>query len=106
MSHLHAAHLFLLEALAAVSVTPNLSGLPGGGAAQKILNGAGGFALLAALGAFMLGAAQWGYGSRNNNPAHAEDGKSRMLKAVGGAFGVGAAAAVINFFFNAGSGVH
>jgi hypothetical protein len=29
-----------------------------------------------------------------------------MLKGVGGAFAIGAVAAVINFFYNAGTGVH
>lgn len=106
MSFLQAAQLHLLEALAAVSVTPNTNGLPGGEAAQRLLNGAAGFGLLACLGAFVWGGAQWGFGSRSNNVSQTDDGKTRMLKGVGGAFGIGAAAAVINFFFNAGSGVH
>jgi hypothetical protein len=106
VSLLQAAQLHLLEAFAAVSVTPNLSGLPGGDAAQKLLNGGAGFGLLACLGAFVWGGAQWGFGSRSNNYSQADDGKTRMLKGVAGAFGIGAAAAVVNFFFNAGSAVH
>ncbi len=108
MSHLAVASLHLLTAAQKVQVnlTPDLDGLPGGPAAQKLLNGAAGFALLACVGVVILGAAQWGLGSQNSNYTHASDGKGRMLKGVFGAFGVGAAAAVINFFFNAGSTVH
>jgi hypothetical protein len=106
VSPLQLANLVLLEAAAKVSVDPNSSGLPGGPAAQKILNGAAGFGLLACAGVVIWGAAQWGFGSKSNNYAQADDGKGRMLKGAGGAFGIGAAAAIINFFFNAGSAVN
>jgi hypothetical protein len=105
VSLLQSAQLHL-EIFAAVNVTPNLNGLPGGDAAQKLLNGGAGFGLLACLGAFVWGGAQWGFGSRSNNYSQADDGKTRMIKGVAGAFGIGAAAAVVNFFFNAGSAVH
>ncbi len=100
------AELQALKALAAVSVNPNPGGLPGGDAAQKLINGAAAFGLMACVGAVLWGAAQWGFGSRSNNYSQADDGKMRMLKGVGGAFGIGAAAAVINFFFDAGTAVH
>lgn len=106
MSPLQQANLYLLDVIAKVDVNPNPSGIPGGAAAQKILNGAAAFGLLACVGAVILGAAQWGFGSHSNNVSHADDGKRRMLKGVGGAFGIGAAAALINFFFDAGTAVH
>lgn len=106
MSLLQLAKLQLLELVAAVNVSPNPSGIPGGDAAQKLLNGGAAFGLLACVGTVIIGAAQWGFGSRSSNYSQADDGKTRMLKGVGGAFGIGAAAAVINFFFNAGSAVH
>ena len=106
MSFLQLAKLQLLEVVAAVNVSPNPSGIPGGDAAQKLLNGGAAFGLLACVGTVIIGAAQWGFGSRSSNYSQADDGKTRMLKGVGGAFGIGAAAAVINFFFNAGSAVH
>jgi hypothetical protein len=105
MSLLDLANLYALELLAKVNVNPNPTGIPGGAAAQKILNGAAAFALLACVGAVIWGAAQWGFGSRSNNVSQSDDGKTRMLKGVGGAFGIGAAAAVINFFFSAGTAV-
>jgi hypothetical protein len=106
MSLLQAANFHLFQAAAKVSVSPDASGLPGGDAAQKLINGAAAFGLMACVGAVLWGAAQWGFGSKSNNYSQADDGKTRMLKGVGGAFGIGAAAAVINFFFNAGSAVH
>jgi hypothetical protein len=107
MPPLQLAKQYAFELIAAaVNVSPNPSGIPGGEAAQKLINGAAAFGLLACVGAVIVGAAQWGFGSRSSNYAQADDGKSRMLKGVGGAFGIGAAAAVINFFFNAGSAVH
>jgi Family of unknown function (DUF6112) len=106
VSLLHAANLYLLQAAAKVSVSPDADGLPGGAAAQKLLNGVAAFGLLACVATVIFGAAQWGFASRSSNYSQADDGKTRMLKGVGGAFGIGAAAAAINFFFNAGSAVH
>jgi hypothetical protein len=106
VSFLQLAKLQLLEVVAAVNVSPNPSGIPGGDAVQKLLNGGAAFGLLACVGTVIIGAAQWGFGSRSSNYSQADDGKTRMLKGVGGAFGIGAAAAIINFFFNAGSAVH
>jgi len=106
VSLLQAVNFHLLQAAAKVSVTPDAGGLPGGDAAQKLLNGAAAFGLLACVGTVIVGAAQWGFGSQSSNYSQADGGKTRMLKGVGGAFGIGAAAAVINFFFAAGSTVH
>jgi Family of unknown function (DUF6112) len=105
MSALERLHFNLTEAAAKVSVNPNPGGLPGVDAFQKLLNGAAALALLACVAAFVIGAAQWGFGSRSQNYSQAADGKERMLKSVGGAFGIGAVAAVINFFYQAGTGV-
>jgi len=96
----------LYTAAEKVKVTPDPGGLPGSDAFQKLLNGAAALALLACVGAFVIGAAQWGFGSRGQNYSQASDGRERMLKSLGGAFGIGAVAAVINFFYTAGTGVH
>jgi uncharacterized protein DUF6112 len=103
----HLASLHLLQAAATkVSVNPDPGGLPGGEAAQKLINGAAAFGLMACVAALVWGAAQWGFASHHSNYSQADAGKTRMLKGVGGAFAIGAAAAVINFFFNAGTTVH
>lgn len=106
MSIFETAQLGLIQAAAKVDVNPNPSGLPGSDAFQKLLNGAAALALLACVAAFVIGAAQWGFGSRAQNYSQSADGRERMLKSVGGAFGVGAVAAIINFFYSAGTGVH
>ncbi len=106
MSALQAAKFHLFELIGAVSISPNPGGLPGADAFQKLLNGAAALGLSACVGAFIWGAAQWGWGSRSQNYSHAADGRERMLKGVGGAFAIGAVAAVINFFYNAGTAVH
>jgi len=95
-----------VEAAAKVTLKPDAGGLPGEEALQSLLNGVGKYALLACLGAFLWGAAQWGLGNHSNNYSQSSSGKTRMIAGVAGAFAVGAAAAVINFFFDAGSGVH
>jgi hypothetical protein len=95
-----------MEAAAKVALKPDEGGLPGDEALQKLLNGAGKYALLACLAAFLWGAAQWGLGNHSNNYSQSSSGKTRMIAGVVGAFAIGAAAALINFFFDAGSGVH
>lgn len=107
MSYLDLANLHVLQVMAKVDLKldPNLTGLPGGPPAQKLLNGLAGFALLACVAVVIIGAAQWGAGTRHSNSAHADAGKSRMLIGAIGAFAVGAAAALVEFFFKSGSTV-
>lgn len=96
----------LTEMVVKVDVNPNAEGLPGIDAFQKLLNGAAALALLGCVAAFVIGAVQYGLGGRAQNYSHAADGRERMLKSVAGAFGIGAVAAVVNFFYGAGTGVH
>jgi hypothetical protein len=95
----------MLQLAAAVNVKPNPNGLPGTSALQKLLDGVAALSLLACLAAFLVGAAQWGFGNRSHNYSQSADGKSRMLYGLGGAFAVGAAAAIINFFYDSGATV-
>lgn len=106
MSVLEKFQFHLYTAAERVKVNPDPEGLPGSDAFQKLLNGAAALALLACVAAFVIGAAQWGFGSRSQNYSQASDGRERMLKSLGGAFGIGAVAAVVNFFYTAGTGVH
>ena len=96
-------HLFL--AAEKINVNPDPGGLPGIGAFQKLLNGAAAAAMIACAFGFLLGAGQWAIGSRSSNYSQAADGKERLFKSAAGAFAVGAVAAVINFFYKAGTGV-
>ncbi len=106
MSALLAVHAQLAVLVADVTVNPNSDSLPGTDAFQKLLNGFAKLALLACLGGFLFGAAQWALGSRSNNFSQASDGKGRLLISLLGAFAIGASAVMINYFFGAGSAVH
>lgn len=92
-----------LAGLAAVNVTPDPDGLPGMPAATKLVDGLAAFILLACVAGFLLGIGQWALGSRTSNFGQSDSGKSKVLVSVLGAFGVGAVAAIINFFLNAGT---
>lgn len=90
---------------AAVKVKPNPNGLPGTPALEKLINGLAAITLLACVAAVLIGAAQWALGSKSNNYSHASDGKQKVLYGLLGAFVVGGAAALINFFYNSGAAV-
>jgi hypothetical protein len=89
--------------LAAVNVTPDPNGLPGMPAATKLVNGLAAFILLACVAGFLLGVGQWVLGSKTSNFSQSDSGKSKILVSILGAFCVGAVAAIINFFLNAGT---
>ena len=95
----------VLIAATEVRVKPDPSGVPGEATIQKLVNGGAWLAMLFCLGGFLLGAAQWAWGSKSHNYSQASSGRDRMLYGACGAFAVGAAAAIINFFFDAGTGV-
>ena len=89
-------------AVAAVKVKPDPDALPGMPTAEKLANGLAAFVLLGCLVGALFGIGQWVLGSRTHNVSQADAGKSKFAAAVIGAFGVGALAAIINFFVNAG----
>ena len=98
LANVFAAHL----AAAAVKVKPDPDALPGMPTAEKLANGLAAFVLLGCLVGALFGIGQWVLGSRTHNVSQADAGKSKFAAAVIGAFGVGALAAIINFFVNAG----
>lgn len=91
--------------LAAVSGTPNLGGLPGGALLQQFTNGVMGWAILLALVALVVSAVSWAFGSNSNNYQFAMAGRRGVVIAALAALLIGAAPAIVNFFFNAGTGV-
>lgn len=106
MSLLDALNLYAFQVLADISVKPNPNGLPGTPALERLLNGLAAVALLGCGAGLVLGAGQWALGNRSNNYSHAADGKAKVMYSAGGAFVVGAAAAIVNFFYASGSAVH
>lgn len=91
--------------LATIDVTPDPAGLPGGEAVQSLVNGLAFYALLAVVAAFLAGAAMMAFGSLSSNPRSSAVGKATTLVALLAAFAIGAAAAVVTFFFDVGGSV-
>jgi len=92
--------------LADVTMTPDPANLPGGEVLQHLTDGLGGWALIGALVALVIGAAAWALGSHSQNYQQSTSGRKTVLVAGLAALLIGAAPAIINFFFHAGQGVH
>jgi hypothetical protein len=89
--------------IAAVSATPNPSGLPGSNVLQQIVNGTEAWALaLALLGAF-IGAALWAVASHTQSHHHAARGRMAALVSAAAALVIGAAPGLVNFFEHLGT---
>jgi hypothetical protein len=92
-------------AFAAISINPDPTALPGGGEAQKLINGATYFVLLACVAGALWGLGEWAIGSRTSNYSQADGGRSRLFSCIVAAFLTGALGAIINFFVSAGGAV-
>jgi hypothetical protein len=92
--------------LADVTLTPDPGNLPGGAVLQHLTNGLGGWALIAALVGVLIGAAAWALGSHAQNYQQSFTGRRTVLVSALAALLIGAAPAIVNFFFHAGQGVH
>ena len=88
--------------VAAVSLDPDPNGLPGGEQLAGLIDGLGFWALLACLAGLVIGAALWGLGSLSRNQMAVGGGKAAVGVSLAGALVIGAAAALINFFFSTG----
>ncbi|MCL4313135.1 MAG: DUF6112 family protein [Actinobacteria bacterium] len=88
-----------------VSMNPNTSNLPGGHLLQQVVNGIGGWALVLALIGLVVGAATWALGVHSQNYQHSFIGRRAVLVSGLAAVLIGAAPAIVNFFFHAGQGV-
>ncbi|ACU53171.1 conserved hypothetical protein [Acidimicrobium ferrooxidans DSM 10331] len=88
-----------------VSLAPDPSALPGGSVLQTLINGLAGWALLASLAGLVIGAAVWALGAHSQNYQQAYLGRRAVLVAGAAALLVGAAPAIVNFFFHLGLGV-
>ncbi len=95
----------MVQLLAQVTMDPDPSQLPGGQVLQNITNGIGGWAIVLALVALMVSAAVWALGSNSQNYQYTVVGKRGVVVSGLAALLIGAAPAIINFFFRAGQGV-
>jgi hypothetical protein len=84
------------------TVTPEPAKAPGASGIQSAINVVAVYTLLACLAGFLLGGAVWAIGGRIGNDHTAVGGKIGMAVAVGVAFLVGAAAAILQFAYGLG----
>jgi MFS family permease len=89
-----------------VNLSPDPGNLPGGQVLQHLTDGLGGWALVLALVGMLIGAAIWALGSHSQTFHQSFAGRRTVLVSGLAALVVGAAPALVNFFFHAGQGVH
>lgn len=91
--------------LAQVGGNPDPSQLPGGLVLQQLTDGIMGWALVLALVALVISAVAWALGSNSHNYQYAVAGRRGVVVSGLAALLIGAAPAIINFFFDAGTAV-
>lgn len=89
----------------AVDARPDPAQLPGGEILQSLTNGIMGWGLILALAALMISAVGWALGANSQNHHYALAGKRGVLISGLAALLIGAAPAIVNFFFNTGTTV-
>ncbi|HUO49606.1 MAG TPA: DUF6112 family protein [Acidimicrobiales bacterium] len=92
--------------MADVNLSPDPGNLPGGAVLQHLTDGLGGWALVLALVGMVVGAGLWALGSHSQNHYQSFSGRRTVLVSGLAALVIGAAPALVNFFFHAGQGVH
>ncbi|HUY21661.1 MAG TPA: DUF6112 family protein [Acidimicrobiales bacterium] len=92
-------------AVSGVTLNPDTSNLPGGAVLQHLTDGLGGWALVFALVGLLIGAAAWALGAHAQNYHQAINGRRTVMVSGLAALLIGAAPAIVNFFFHAGQGV-
>lgn len=89
----------------AVSSHPDMTGLPGSGVLQRLVDGAQGWALALSLLGVFVGAAVWAVATHSHNPHYAGRGKGAALVSALAALAIGAGPGLVNFFSSLGTHV-
>jgi MFS family permease len=87
-------------------VSPSSSTLPGGDQLQALINGLALWALIAALAGMLVGAVLWAVGHHSSNYQQAYSGRKGVMVSGAAAMIIGAAPALINYFFSLGQAVN
>jgi len=88
------------------TIAPAASGsLPGTAQLQQLIDGFGTWALMAALAGMLVGAAVWALGHHSSNYQQAANGRRSVLVSGAAAMIIGAAPALVSFFFGLGGQV-
>ncbi len=99
------APLAALIAVTNVKVNPKSGGLPGSRVLQDMIDGLAFWALLGCVAAMIIGAVVWALASHSNNHHYSASGRRGLLVSAFAALAIGAAAALVNFFAEAGDKV-
>src|SRR5260370_4695502 len=94
------------RAVADVTLTPDSGTLPGGAVLQHLTDGLGWWALVLALVGLLIGAAAWALGAHSQNYHQSFAGRRTVLVSGLAALLIGAAPALVDFFFHAGPALH
>jgi len=89
-----------------VTLNPDTGNLPGGDVLQSLTDGIGGWALVLAPGGLLIGAAARALGAHSHNYHQSFNGRRTVIVSGMAALLIGAAPAIVNFFFHAGQSVH
>jgi hypothetical protein len=87
-------------------VGPSAGGVPGTQVIERIAGGIGSWGLILSVVGLVVGAATWALGSHSSNYQYASAGRRAVIASGLAALIIGAAPAVVNFFFAQGSSVH
>lgn len=79
--------------------------LPGASTAEKLVSGIMFYSLVFCLVGLVLSAGMWAVGAFSNNYTQSVNGKKGFLICAGSALAIGAAKALVQYFYNEGSGV-
>ena len=101
-----AGQLLVVPPPPVVRLTPTVGQLPGGTTLQNLTNGIGAWALILSLVGLVVGAALWALGAHSQNYQQSFVGRRAVLVSGVAALLIGAAPAIIGFFFNTGAAVH
>jgi hypothetical protein len=91
--------------LGLINPAPNPSNLPGSDQILSVLGGLRWGCLVACVIALSVGAAIWAFSSHQGNPYYASRARVTVLGALAGVLLVGAAPALIQWFYDLGSQV-
>jgi hypothetical protein len=88
-----------------VRVKPSSDGLPGSSVLQDLIDGLAFWGLLACLAGIIVAAAVWAFAAHTNNHHYSANGRRGLLVSAVAALSIGASAAIVNFFAEAGDKV-
>ena len=90
---------------AAVHLNPNPDQLPGARVLQKLADGVGGWALIAAMVGVVIGAVMWAFGHYSQNYQQAYNGRRGVMVSALAALLIGGAPYIVSFLFGQGTGI-